>query len=138
MNIGKKGKFSSNEVIFHIEYRGSIKLRLEDVQRLSFRDETFDTVFTSWVFCSVTDPVKGLTELRRVLKKGGQLLMLEHVRSKGKRLGYLMDKINPLIARYGVDNISRDTVETLRLVGFKVKQERNLAHDVVKLIVAVK
>jgi len=48
-------------------YNGNIKLRREDVQNLSFKDETFDTVFTSWVFCSVTDPIKGLTELRRVL-----------------------------------------------------------------------
>lgn len=120
------------------KYNGDIKLRLEDVQNLSFKDESFDTIFTSWVFCSVTDPIKGLKELRRVLKKDGQLLMLEHVRSKGKTLGNLMDKLNPLIAKYGVDNIDRDTIENLRSAGFTVKQERNLAYDVVKAIVAVK
>jgi ubiquinone/menaquinone biosynthesis C-methylase UbiE len=119
-------------------YKGIIKLHREDVQTLSFKDETFDTVFTSWVFCSVTNPVKGLTELRRVLKKDGQLLMLEHVRSKGRVLGYLMDKLNPLVARIGVDNINRDTEENLRKAGFNVKQVRNLAYDVVKAIVAVK
>jgi len=119
-------------------YNGNVKLRREDVQNLSFQDETFDTIFTSMVFCSVTDPLKGLTELRRVLRKDGELLMLEHVKSKSKMLGYLMDKLNPLIAKYGVDNINRDTVENLRKAGFKVKQERNLAHDVVKAIVAVK
>jgi len=119
-------------------YHGKVELRLGDVQKLSFEDETFDTVFTSWVFCSVTDPVKGLTEVHRVLKKDGQLLMLEHVRSKNKMLGYLMDKLNTLVARLGVDNINRDTVENLRRAGFKVKQERNLAYDVVKTIVAAK
>lgn len=119
-------------------YNGNIKLRREDVQNLSFKDETFDTVFASWVFCSVADPIKGLTELRRVLKKDGQLLMLEHVRSRSKTLGYFMDMLNQLIARYGVDNINRDTVENLRKAGFKVKRERNLAYDVVKAIVAVK
>ena len=119
-------------------YNGNIKLRREDVQSLSFKDETFDTIFTSLVFCSVTDPIKGLTELRRVLKKGGQLLMLEHVRSGNKRLGLFMDKLNPLIAKYGVDNINRDTVENLRKAGFKIELERNLAYDVVKAILAVK
>jgi len=119
-------------------YNGKIELRREDVQNLSFRDETFDTVFTSWVFCSVTDPVKGLTEVRRVLKKEGQLLMLEHVKSKNKVLGYLMDKINPLVARLGVDNINRETVENLRKAGFKVEQEKNIAYDIVKAIVATK
>lgn len=119
-------------------YNGNINLSREDVQNLSFKDETFNTIFTSWVFCSVTDPIKGLAELRRVLRKDGQLLMLEHVRSKSKTLGCLMDKLNPLIAKYGANNINRDTVENLRKVGFKVKQERNLAYDVVKAIVAVK
>lgn len=119
-------------------YNGNIKLRREDTQNLSFKDETFDTIFASWVFCSVADPIKGLSELRRVLKKDGQLLMLEHVRSRGKTLGYLMNKLNPLIAEHGVDNINRDTVENLRKAGFKVRQERNLAYDVVKAIVAVK
>jgi len=119
-------------------YDGDVKLRREDVQSLPFKDETFDTVFTSWVFCSVTDPIKGLTEVHRVLRKGGQLLMLEHVKSNGKKLGYIMDRLNPLVARYGVDNINRDTVENLRRAGFKAFEEKNLVYDVVKAIVAVK
>jgi len=119
-------------------YDGKIDLRREDVQNLSFKAETFDTVFSSWVFCLVTDPVKGLVEVRRVLKKDGQLLMLEHVRSKNKVIGYLMDKINPLPATLGVDNINRDTVKNLKKAGFQIKQEKNLAYDIVKAIVAAK
>lgn len=119
-------------------YGGHIKLRREDVQNLRFKDEAFDTIFSSLVFCSVDDPIKGLAELRRVLKKGGRLLMLEHVRSKGKVLGPLMNRLNLLIARSGVDNINRDTVENLRKAGFRIERERNLAYDIVKAIVAVK
>ena len=119
-------------------YDGKIELRKEDVQNLSFKDEAFDTVFSSWVFCSVADPVKGLGEVRRVLKKGGQLLMLEHVRSKNKMLGYLMDKLNPLVSRLGVGNINRNTVQYLRQAGFKIEQEINIAYDVVKAIAASK
>jgi len=52
-------------------YDGDIKLRREDVQALSLKDESFDTMFASWIFCSVADPVKGPTELRRVLRKDG-------------------------------------------------------------------
>jgi ubiquinone/menaquinone biosynthesis C-methylase UbiE len=119
-------------------YNGKIELRKEDVQNLSFKDEAFDTVFSSWVFCSVTDPAKGLSEVRRVLKKGGQLLMLEHVRSKNKMLGRLMDKLNPLVSRLGVGNINRDTVQYLRQAGFKIEEESNIAYDVVKAVVASK
>jgi len=119
-------------------YLGSIELRREDVQDLSFKDATFDTIFCSWVFCSVADPAKGLDEVRRVLKKDGRLLMLEHVKSENKVLGYLMDRLNRLVARLGIDNINRDTVENLRKAGFKIEQDRNLAYDVVKAIVASK
>jgi len=118
-------------------YDGSVELRHENVENLPFKDETFDTIFTSCVFCSVDHPVKGLAELRRVLKEDGELLMLEHVISKNKALGYLMDKLNPVVTKYGVDNINRDTVDNLRKAGFKV-QEKNLVYDVVKAIVAVK
>ena len=119
-------------------YNGRIELREEDVQNLSFKDEVFDTVFSSWVFCSVTDPTKGLSEVHRVLKNEGQLLMLEHVRSNNKMLGRLMDKLNPLVSRLGVGNINRDTVQHLRQAGFKIEEERNIAYDVVKAIVASK
>lgn len=120
------------------KYRGNVTLRHEDVQGLSFMDETFDTVLSSLVFCTVSDPVKGLGELHRVLRSGGKLLMLEHVGSKRRLLRRIMDRLNPWISRYSADNINRDTVGNLRKVGFKVRQDRNLVCDVVKAIVAVK
>ncbi len=119
-------------------YSGKIELRREDVHELPFKSETFDTVFTSLVFCTVADPIKGLREIRRVLKKGGKLLMLEHVRSKNETIGHLMDRANPFVAKYGIDNINRDTVGNLRKAGFKILQDKNVAYDIVKTIVAVK
>jgi len=114
-----------------------VELLHQDVQNLSFTDETFDSVFTSWVFCAVTDPIKGLKEVHRVLKRGGALLMLEHIKSKNKELGRLMDRLNPLALRI-TDNINRDTLENLRKAGFVVRQEKDLVYDIAKAIVAVK
>ncbi len=111
-----------------------IELLLADAQKLPFRDETFDTIFVSLVFCSVAKPIKGLKELRRVLKKGGLLLMIEHVKSTNRVLGYLMEKLNPSIARF--DNINRETVKHVKEAGFAVRRERNIAYDVLKAIVA--
>ena len=119
-------------------YNGEIELCRGDVRNLPFKDEAFNTVFSSWVFCSVTDPVRGLIEVRRVLKKEGRLLMLEHVKSQSKALGYLMDKLNPLAARLEVGEINRDTLANLREAGFKIREERNLAYDVVKALFAVR
>src|SRR5215468_4331654 len=54
-----------------------------DAQGLPFRDGAFDTVISGLVFCSVPDPARGLAEIKRVLKPGGTLRMLEHVRATG-------------------------------------------------------
>ncbi|MBO3842717.1 MAG: methyltransferase domain-containing protein [Candidatus Brockarchaeota archaeon] len=119
-------------------YKGRVVLRREDVQHLSFEEEKFDTVVAFCVFCSVTDPIKGLNEIHRVLKEGGQLLMLEHVRSKNPVLGRLMDVFNPIIVRLGGENINRDTVRNIKNVGFKIVKEKNLIYDVLKEIICVK
>ncbi|GGK18774.1 methyltransferase type 11 [Yeosuana aromativorans] len=103
-----------------------------DVQNMDFEDDTFDTVITSCVFCSVPDPVKGLKEIKRVLKPDGQLVMLEHVRSNGKVLGTLMDWFNfiPLIIMGA--NINRKTKQNLIKAGFVNIKETYLWKDIVK------
>lgn len=110
-------------------------LQVMDVQDMSFPDNTFDTVVTSCVFCSVPDPVQGLKEIRRVCKPGGKVIMLEHVRSNKPLLGPLMDILNPLpLHMYGA-NINRKTVKNLKVAGFRHIEVRDLWLDIVKLIV---
>ena len=103
-----------------------------DVENLDFEDNTFDTIVTSCVFCSVPNPIKGLQEIKRVLKPNGQLIMLEHVRSNGKILGALMDWFNFIPLNIIGDNINRKTGENLRKAGFTNIEEVKLWKDVVK------
>jgi ubiquinone/menaquinone biosynthesis C-methylase UbiE len=103
-----------------------------DVQDMNFEDNTFDTVITSCVFCSVPDPVKGLKEIKRVLKPDGQLIMLEHVRSKGKVLGTLMDWFNFIPVNVMGSNINRRTRQNLIEAGFYDIKETELWKDIVK------
>ncbi|MFZ7104018.1 MAG: class I SAM-dependent methyltransferase [Peptococcaceae bacterium] len=112
----------------------SVELMEGDVQHLPFKDSYFDTVVAACVFCSVPDPVQGFKELRRVIKPEGELYMLEHVRSEGKFLGLLMDKLNPLSLKYGGVNINRRTENNIRLAGLKVTSVELLFKDIVKLI----
>jgi len=63
-------------------YPGRLRTMVMDVRALDFPDAHFDQVFTACTFCSVPDPVRGLRELRRVLRPGGTLGMFEHTGSR--------------------------------------------------------
>lgn len=112
-----------------------IKIFEMDAQNMDFDDNTFDTVVTSCVFCSVPDPVKGLKEIRRVCKNGGKILMLEHVKSNKPLLAPLMDILNPIpLNLYGA-NINRNTIENLKKAGFENIIVKDLWLDILKLII---
>lgn len=112
-----------------------VDLALMDAEFLALNNASFDEVVTSCVFCSVADPMAGLAEVRQVLRPGGRLLMLEHVRSRPP-LGWLMDLANPLAVRFSGANINRDTVGNLCRAGLDVVRVDNLFLDIVKLIEA--
>ena len=112
-----------------------VDLKLMDAQNMDFEDNTFDTVFTTCVFCSVPDPIKGLMEIKRVCKKGGKIILIEHVRSEKKVIGALMDLFNPIVVNSYGANINRKTVENVQRSGFNSIEVTNLWSDIVKKIV---
>ena len=113
-----------------------VDLQEMDVQHLEFADQSFDTVFATFVFCSVPDPVKGLCELRRVCKPDGKLLLIEHMRPGNPVLGLLFDSLNPLVVRMMGANINRQTINNIRQAGWQIKVQENLSGDIVKWIEA--
>lgn len=115
-----------------------VHLDLMDVQSLAYADNSFDTVIASFVFCSVPQPRKGLKEIYRVLKPGGQLLLLEHVLSSNKMVAKLMNLLNPLMVRLVGANINRQTVKNVQACPFKSILVDPASSDMIKLIRAVK
>jgi ubiquinone/menaquinone biosynthesis C-methylase UbiE len=107
---------------------------LADAQHLPFREDAFDTVAATCVFCSVPDPVRGLKELRRVCQAGGSTLLLEHVRARNPVLGKMMDWLNPVSVRFQGVNINRDTVNNVKLAGFDVEREDSFMVSIVKML----
>lgn len=112
-----------------------VNLMQMDAQDMEFPDNMFDIVFTTCVFCSVPDPIKGLKEIRRVCKSAGKIIMVEHVRSEWKVLGLIMDVLNPIVVNTYGANINRRTVENIYKSGYTDVEVTSLSGDIVKKIV---
>jgi len=113
-----------------------VQLQKMDVQQLAFPDNSFDTVFATFVFCSVPDPVAGLKELKRVCKPNGRLLLLEHMRPSNVLLGMLFDVVNPMMVRMMGANINRRTMDNIKKAGWQILKEEHLSGDIVRWVEA--
>jgi len=89
-------------------------------ESLPFEDETFDTAVVTFVLCSVENPQAVLAEVRRVLRPGGRLVLLEHVRGEG-RLAHWQDRFTPLHRKVaGNCHLNRETRDEVAAAGFDV------------------
>ena len=92
-------------------------------ESLPFEDASFDAVSASTVLCCVTSPAKTLKEFKRILRPGGQVRLLEHIRSEHWLAGPMMDLFNPVwlrINKLGC-NLNRKTVKNVRAAGFIIR-----------------
>jgi len=104
-----------------------ITLTQASVEALPFPDAAFDSAVVTLVFCSVSDPARGMREIKRVLKPQGTLFMFEHVRSQRSVMAYLQDAIVPLTTRlFGQCHWNRDTERVVREAGFHIANLRHV------------
>ncbi|HEY6004355.1 MAG TPA: class I SAM-dependent methyltransferase [Anaeromyxobacter sp.] len=90
-------------------------------EALPFRDGAFDTVLSGLVLCSVDDPAAALAEVRRVLRRGGALRALEHVRARGT-WGAIQDLIQPAWTAFtGGCHPNRETERAVEAAGFDIE-----------------
>jgi SAM-dependent methyltransferase len=93
-------------------------------ERLPLADASVDTVVSTLVLCTVDDPEAALREIARVLRPGGRLLFIEHVRSRSRFLAAWQDRLlRPWRAFGGGCECNRATVELMRACGFTVDSD---------------
>ena len=100
-----------------------VKTVQADAQRLPFESGSMDSVVFTLVFCSVTDPHLGLSEIRRVLKQQGRIFFIEHVLPLGNPMRHIFHKVNHHWKKIaGGCNLSRETDKIIEESGFKIEK----------------
>jgi len=103
------------------EARVPVEVSDAGAEALPFPDGSFDTVVSTLVLCTVPDEASALDEVRRVLRPGGRLLFIEHVRAAGSAARW-QDRLEPLWRRLlGGCHPNRDTVAAIEEAGFEIE-----------------
>ena len=109
-----------------------------DAENLTFEDNSFDTVICTYGLCTIPDDQKAVSEMARVLRPGGRLLLAEHVRSprRGIRRGQRL--LEPLMIRLEGDHLLREPLDHVQREGLVVEELERSKLGIVELLSARK
>jgi phosphatidylethanolamine/phosphatidyl-N-methylethanolamine N-methyltransferase len=102
-----------------------VSLEKMDAGNMDFEDNLFDTVIAAHVVSVVPDPVKVVLEMKRVCKKGGKILFLNHFKSQNKLLAQFEETISPLCDKIGFKT-DLDVDKLLAITNLKVVHRRKI------------
>lgn len=111
-------------------------LRVGDAQHLPFPDASFDTVVATLALCTIPDDRRAVTEAARVLRPGGRLLLLEHVRSPLLPVRVLQGILNPLFVLLEKDHLLREPLRHVEGLGLVVERLERSKVGIVERLVA--
>lgn len=115
-----------------------VDLRFGDAQALEFPDASFDAVVVTLALCTIPDDHAAVREVKRVLRPGGTLLLLEHVRSPVPVVRWGQRLLQPLVFRFEGDNLLREPLENLRSEGFEIQELHRSKAGIVEKVRALK
>lgn len=115
-----------------------VDFREADAQALPFPDASFDTVVCTLSLCNVPDDRKAVAEMKRVLRPGGRLLLLDHVRSSSRLGRAFQTALEVVTVRFGGAHLLRRPLEHIRTEGFRIERQERFKKGIVERLVAWK
>lgn len=115
-----------------------IELREADAQALPFPDASFDTVVCTYSLCNVPDDAKAILEMKRVLKPGGRLILVDHIRSAVKPIFWVQKVWEFFSIRIDGDHQTRRPLAHVKAQGFEVVTRDRMRWGILERLVAVK
>lgn len=112
----------------------AVSLVQANIEALPFPDDYFDSALSTLLFCSVASTQKSFSELKRVVRPGGAVVMLEHVRPPGI-LGPLFDLLNMVTVPLCEDHFNRRTSLEARRAGFQIESLERAVLGIFNIIV---
>jgi ubiquinone/menaquinone biosynthesis C-methylase UbiE len=98
----------------------SVELLVMDAEHLAFPDHSFDSVAFNLCLCTIPDPARAVREGVRVVRPGGSIVFLEHVRSHLLPVALIEEVFNPILVAWQADHLNRRTVDLVRQAGVEV------------------
>ncbi len=115
-----------------------VDLREGDAQALEFADASFDTVVCTFGLCAIPDEVRAVTEMRRVLRPGGRVLLADHVAASARPLRALQRLLEFVTVRQASEHFLRRPHDTVVAAGFEIERAQRFAAGVVERLCARK
>jgi ubiquinone/menaquinone biosynthesis C-methylase UbiE len=111
-----------------------LNLVQNDAEQLPFKDASFEAALATLVFCSIPSPQAAFAELQRVIRPGGKIVLLEHVRPPGL-LGPAFDLLSFITVKFCADHFNRQTAAEAQRAGFHVLRLERRLQGIFNLIV---
>lgn len=116
----------------------NVNLQEGDAHALPFEDESFDTVVCTFSLCNIPDLHQAVTEMRRVLRPGARLALVDHIGSSVTPIRWLQKGIEVVSVRIDGDRMTRRPADVVEQLGFEIVERDRFRWGVVERLVAVK
>jgi ubiquinone/menaquinone biosynthesis C-methylase UbiE len=116
----------------------NVSLIQMNAERLEFEDESFDTVVATLALCTIPNPVAALSEMRRVVKPDGKILLFEHVVSCNPLIRKMQDMLTPLTYKMSGCHLNRDTIANVGAAGLSTRYTESHLAGIIRLVHATK